>query len=76
MQYIDYGLGVLSRDTVERVPAGERYDLADLYRELLDAGELAGFEIRERFYEVGSPSGIDALSGYLRRPSAGTNDLP
>ncbi|MBV9004066.1 MAG: NTP transferase domain-containing protein [Solirubrobacterales bacterium] len=76
MRYIDYGLGVLSRDALAGVPAAGRYDLADLYRALLDAGELAGFEIQERFYEVGSRSGIEALSAYLRRQSVGTHPPP
>jgi NDP-sugar pyrophosphorylase family protein len=66
MRYIDYGLSILTREALERVPAGAPQDLADLYRELLGGGELAGFEIRERFYEVGSEQGIDALCDYLR----------
>src|SRR5437867_3094320 len=28
---------------------------------------LAGFEVPERFYEIGSPSGLDATDAFLRR---------
>jgi NDP-sugar pyrophosphorylase family protein len=67
MLWIDYGLNVLSRDLVAaRVPAGEVLDLADVLRDLSRRGELAGFEVHERFYEVGSPAGLAELEGYLR----------
>jgi N-acetyl-alpha-D-muramate 1-phosphate uridylyltransferase len=67
MGYIDYGLGVLPRDVLEAVPDARAVDLAEVYRALLAAGQLAGFEVHERFYEVGSRAGIAALSAYLRR---------
>ncbi len=62
MQYIDYGLGVFSRAAFE---GAERADLADLYRDLLHCGQLAAFEVQERFYEVGSYAGIAELSRHL-----------
>jgi hypothetical protein len=67
MRHIDYGLGVLQAAALARVPAGECFDLAALYRELLDAGQLAAFEAPHRFYEIGSFSGIEELSSYLRQ---------
>jgi NDP-sugar pyrophosphorylase family protein len=66
MDYIDYGLTVFSRGAVERyVPPGGPTDLADVYHQMSVAGELGGFEVTQRFYEVGSPSGLDDLSRYL-----------
>jgi NDP-sugar pyrophosphorylase family protein len=64
MQHIDYGLGVF-RDSAfaGNVP----HDLAVLYQELLRRGELAGLEIHERFYEVGSAAGLKQLSDFLAR---------
>ena len=68
MHWIDYGLSVLTRDTVdERVAAGEVTDLAGLMRELSVEGKLAGFEVSERFYEAGSPEGLRDLEQYLSR---------
>lgn len=65
MKHIDYGLSVLSRDLIGReVPAGENVDLADLFKRLSLAGDLAGYEVTERFYEVGSQSGIAEFSRY------------
>ncbi len=67
MRHIDYGLGILSAPVFERVPAGESQDLAALYQRLLAAGELAAYEAAHRFYEIGSFSGIEELSSYLRQ---------
>jgi hypothetical protein len=66
MQYIDYGLGVFRREAFE----GPQSDLADVYSDLLHRGELAAFEVHERFYEIGSFSGIDEVGQALclRRP--------
>ena len=65
MQYIDYGLTLLTRAVVERLPADEVCDLAGLYRDLSLAGELAGFEVDQRFYEIGSPAGLRDLETHL-----------
>ena len=65
MDWIDYGLGALRAAALERIPAGAAYDLGDLYRELLAEDQLAGFEVQERFYEVGSFAGIEDFKQYL-----------
>jgi NDP-sugar pyrophosphorylase family protein len=67
MRWIDYGLSVLSQPCVERIPAGELVDLADLLHDLSTQGQLAGFEVTERFYEAGSPIGVRDLERYLSR---------
>lgn len=66
MRWIDYGLSVLRREVVESIPNGGAVcDLADVYRELSVRGELAGFEVSTRFFEVGSLDGVAALEAYL-----------
>ena len=66
MRHIDYGLGALSADAFDDVPAGERVDLAAIYQNLLRQGELAGFEVFQRFYEIGSPSGLAETRRYFQ----------
>ncbi|HYZ86153.1 MAG TPA: nucleotidyl transferase, partial [Bryobacteraceae bacterium] len=61
----DYGLGAFRREAFERIAPGQVYDLATLYSELLGAGQLAAFEVPERFYEVGSVAGIAELEAHL-----------
>jgi NDP-sugar pyrophosphorylase family protein len=67
MRYIDYGLGVFNKSAFDRVPEGRPSDLAALYQELLAEGQLAGFEVAARFYEIGSFAGIQELEQYLTR---------
>jgi NDP-sugar pyrophosphorylase family protein len=61
MRHIDYGLGVFDA----AVFSGGSPDLAGLYQDLLTGGRLAGYEVVERFYEVGSFDGIRELEKYL-----------
>ena len=65
MRFIDYGLGVFRRTVFRELPAEESFDLARLYQKLLARGELAACEISQRFYEIGSVSGLNELSEYL-----------
>jgi D-sedoheptulose 7-phosphate isomerase len=65
MHYIDYGLSILSAEAWSRAPQQRSFDLADLLEALACAGQLAGYEVFERFYEVGSVRGIEALNVFL-----------
>ena len=68
MRWIDYGLSIVTDDLVAaKIPTATRADLADLMRDLSVAGSLAGFEVRERFFEVGSPAGLRDLEDHLSR---------
>ena len=69
MKHIDYGLGVFQREAFATVPEDVPYDLADLYQFLLEKGELAAFEVMERFYEIGSIAGLEELKSHLARSS-------
>jgi NDP-sugar pyrophosphorylase family protein len=66
MRHIDYGLGVFSRRVFEALTPGAVCDLAEIYQGLLAQNQLAGCEIQERFYEIGSVQGIDDLTRMLR----------
>lgn len=64
MNYIDYGLGVFRKELFDSCEFQEVFDLADVYRVALLRGELAGFEVERRFYEIGTMNGLretDAL---------------
>lgn len=67
MQHIDYGLSVLTRDViVSAIAQGEVADLACIFNRLSIEGRLRGHEVSERFYEIGSPAGIDEFEAYVR----------
>lgn len=65
MHYIDYGLGILQTRTLEAYPPDQPIDLAVIYQDLLTADQLAGFEVTQRFYEIGSPAGLEETRRYL-----------
>lgn len=66
MRYVDYGLGVLTAGALESHKGDQEFDLATVYTDLSKRGELAGFEVTERFYEIGSFAGRQETEEYLR----------
>ena len=67
MDYIDYGLAVLSADLFSDYQSAIPFDLADLYHDLSLSRRLAGMEVFERFYEIGSPEGLAEAEAYFGR---------
>ena len=61
MRHIDYGLGILRKETFSDFPADEAFDLANVYEKLAVEKQLLGFEVFDRFYEIGSPEGLREL---------------
>ena len=66
MRYIDYGVGVLRAEAISRWPDNEVFDLAEVYHQLAAEKQLAGYEVKQRFYEIGSPEGLAELDSLLR----------
>jgi NDP-sugar pyrophosphorylase family protein len=64
MTHIDYGLGALAAGALADRPDGP-LDLAAVYQDLLARGQLAGYEVHERFYEIGSPAGLEDMRRLL-----------
>jgi NDP-sugar pyrophosphorylase family protein len=42
------------------------FDLADLYHTLVEKGRMVGYEVSQRFYEIGSPAGLEERRAYLQ----------
>ena len=66
MQHIDFGLSAFDRAVVAGIPLDRATDLADDFQDLVRKGELAGYEVSTRFYEVGTPEGIAETEAFLR----------
>jgi NDP-sugar pyrophosphorylase family protein len=67
MRHIDYGLSLLRATALADRPRDGVVDLANVYGTLVGHAELAGYEVRKRFYEIGSQAGLEELDSYLRR---------
>ena len=70
MEYIDYGLSVLDARVLMKWPDKEPFDLAEVYQDLCEQGQLAGLELKQRFFEIGSTEGLAELDALLRQPIA------
>ena len=67
-QHIDYGLTYFQAEAFDGFEAsGAPFDLATLCTKLSMNGHLAGYEVFDRFYEIGSVQGIKEFSEYLSR---------
>jgi len=71
MRHIDYGLGLLRAGVLAARPDDQPFDLAGVYSDLVAAGRLAGYEVRQRFYEIGSPEGLAETDAWLRHKAIG-----
>jgi len=66
MQYIDYGIGMLNASVFDAYPSGEKFDLSTVYMDLIAREQMAGYEAKTRFYEIGSKTGLAETDAYLR----------
>lgn len=58
LTHIDWGLGGFRAAAFAPYPTG-KLDLQRVYQDLLASDELLGYEVTERFYEIGSASGLE-----------------
>jgi len=71
MRHIDYGLSLFKAAVFNSYSADQPFDLAEVMSKLVRQKQLAGFEVRERFYEMGSPAGLSELETLLKIGKAG-----
>jgi NDP-sugar pyrophosphorylase family protein len=64
-QYIDYGITYFRKSVFDGLSISHPIDLAEICTDLSNSKKLAGFEVFDRFYEIGSVQGIEEFSHYL-----------
>jgi NDP-sugar pyrophosphorylase family protein len=69
MRHIDYGVTFFTEAAFVGWEERATFDLSEVCQNLTTRGHLEGFEVFERFYEVGSLKGIEDFSQYLRSES-------
>lgn len=67
MRHIDYGLNAFEARVFTGLARDRKIDLADVQRTLVRQDLLFGYEVFERFYEIGSHTGLQELDAKLRR---------
>lgn len=69
MRHIDYGLSLFKASVFESCSPDQTFDLTEVMTKLVREKQLAGYEVRERFYEMGSPAGLAELETLLQSKS-------
>jgi len=64
--YIDYGVSIFSKDIFKNYKK-DRFDLEEVYQDLIEKNALTYFEVYDRFYEIGSFDGIKDFKNYLNQ---------
>ena len=67
MQYIDFGLGILIASVLQSYKSNQSFGLDQVYNKLSLSGDLIGYEVHERFYEIGSHQGIVETHNFLSK---------
>jgi len=66
MVYIEYGANIFRKEALRMIPESQFYSLEELFPRLIEMEELLAFEVKERFYEIGSPQGIREFEEYMK----------
>lgn len=69
MHHIDYGLSLFKSAVFNAYGPDQPFDLAEVMAKLVSEKQLAGFEVTERFYEIGSHAGLAELESLLQSSS-------
>jgi|TARA_B100001964_G_scaffold164594_1_gene180671 NDP-sugar pyrophosphorylase family protein len=67
MNYIDYGLTIVDTVIFNTLPFNKTFDLSDVFEDLSNKNMLAGLEIFDRFYEIGSINGLNDTINFFKQ---------
>ncbi|MBM3145936.1 MAG: nucleotidyl transferase [Chloroflexi bacterium] len=65
MEHVDAGLGLFAPQAFSHLALGQPADMVDVMQKLLAEGHLLAYEEQQRFYEIGSFSGLKELDALL-----------
>ena len=65
--YIDYGASMLRKNVLDIVPQSTPYSLEELFLKLISRKEVLAFEVKKRFYEIGSKKGLLEFQKFISR---------
>jgi NDP-sugar pyrophosphorylase family protein len=67
MRHIDFGISGLTGEIFAAFRDNVPFDVADLYSHLVSEKQMAAYEVKQRFYEIGSAAGLAELDALLRK---------
>lgn len=63
--YIDYGVSLFRKKIFENIPADTFYLTNDLFSKLVKQKELLAYEVKKRFYHIGTPEALKEFKKYI-----------
>lgn len=69
MDWINYGLTALRKEALDLIPEGVFCDEEAFYGSLIKRKELLAFEVKQRFYEIGTPASLSEFEAFVGRQS-------
>lgn len=63
--YIDYGVSLFRKKTLKNIPADAFYSTKDLFTNLTKQKELLSYEVKKRFYHIGTPEALKEFKKYV-----------
>jgi len=67
MKYIDYGISIYRKEVLKYLPKNQVCDLTKLQQALIKKRQLLAYPAEKRFYQIGSPDGLEELKNYIKR---------
>lgn len=65
MHHIDFGLSFFRKSAFDAIKRKKSFDLAAVFADLAGKGELYGYEVNRRFYDIGTPAALMETRAYL-----------
>lgn len=65
MVYIEYGANIFRKEVLEFIPEDQPYTLEALFPKLIEQEQLLAYEMPKRFYQIGSPQGLEEFKRYV-----------
>ena len=63
--YIDYGVSLFRKKILQDVPQDVFYSTNDLFSKLVKQKELLAYEVKKRFYHIGTPEALKEFKKYI-----------
>jgi NDP-sugar pyrophosphorylase family protein len=66
LKYIDYGVNLFRKEVLTLIPEAEPYSMGTLFNQLIERHELLAYDVKKRFYEIGSIKGLTEFTEYMK----------
>jgi len=66
MKYVDYGLSIFKKETLNIIPENTFFSTKDLFTKLVEQNQLLGFEMSKRFYHIGNLESLEEFRNYIK----------